>query len=284
MLATWRRWTGTTFVTGGTWRRWDGTQFVPAVVVGDADSNAFLTAAGITDPTQITAINNLVAGLKGAGLWTKMVAIYPLVGGTAAKHRWNLKDPRDLDAAFRLSFTGPLVHSATGMKPDGTVQSYGDTHLIPADVLTINSMHLTYYSRTDSPVGDKAEIGCYNSPGGIRTHLIIHYNGNLFYAGINEAGGFNVASGTSAGFFASARTSSTLTTAYYNGASVGTSSTGSSALPDIPVYVCQLNGYPSGLTDRECAFASIGVGFSDAEASALSTIVQAFQTTLGRQV
>ena len=70
----------------------------------DPDAQAFITAASITDPTQQSAINQLVVDLKGYSIWTKMSAIYPMVGGTASSHKFNLKDPRDLDAAFRLVF------------------------------------------------------------------------------------------------------------------------------------------------------------------------------------
>ena len=70
--------------------------------VSDPDAIAFLMAAGITDGTQAAAINTLVIRMKADGIWTKMKAIYPFVGGSAASHKWNLKDPRDLDAAYRL--------------------------------------------------------------------------------------------------------------------------------------------------------------------------------------
>jgi hypothetical protein len=36
------------------------------------------------------------------GIWRKTHAIYPLLGGTASAHKFNLKDPRDLNAAYRL--------------------------------------------------------------------------------------------------------------------------------------------------------------------------------------
>ncbi len=49
----------------------------------DPDAQAFITAAGITDATQQSAINTLVTDLKGYGIWTKMKAIYPFVGGTS---------------------------------------------------------------------------------------------------------------------------------------------------------------------------------------------------------
>jgi hypothetical protein len=66
----------------------------------DADAMAFISAAGISDTTQVTAIDNLVFNLKQNNLWNKMYAIYPFVGGTSEiNHKYNLKDPRDLDEA-----------------------------------------------------------------------------------------------------------------------------------------------------------------------------------------
>ena len=94
----------------------------------DPDAQAFITAASITDPTQQSAINQLVVDLKGYGVWTKMKALYPFVGGTAAQHKWNLKDPRDLDAAFRLTFTNAWTHASTGMTPNGT-SAFANTFL-----------------------------------------------------------------------------------------------------------------------------------------------------------
>jgi hypothetical protein len=49
----------------------------------DADAQAFITAAAITDPTQQAAINTLVVDLKGYNVWSKMKAIYPFLGSTA---------------------------------------------------------------------------------------------------------------------------------------------------------------------------------------------------------
>jgi hypothetical protein len=82
----------------------------------DPDAQAFFTATGITDPTQQDAVNTLVIDLKNEGLWTKMQAIYPFVGGTATTHKYNLKDPRDLNAAFRLEYRGSdITHDANGI-------------------------------------------------------------------------------------------------------------------------------------------------------------------------
>ena len=92
----------------------------------DTDAQAFITAAGITDSTQQNAINQLVLDLKSYSLWTKMSAIYPFVGGTSTTHKFNLKDPRDLDVAYRLAFFGGWTHNANGITGNGT-NTYADT-------------------------------------------------------------------------------------------------------------------------------------------------------------
>ena len=124
----------------------------------DPDVAAFLTATGITDATTSTAIDNLVLDLKGYGIWTKIKAIYPFVGGTATTHKFNLKDPQDTNAAFRLSFVGGWTHSANGALPNGT-NAYADTFLNGLSILTNASNHLSYYSRTSSTTGVEVEIG-----------------------------------------------------------------------------------------------------------------------------
>lgn len=86
----------------------------------DADAAAFLNAAGITDETQREGIALLVDGLKADATWAKLRGIFPVVGGGADNHKYNLKDPRDLDAAFRLSFIGGWVHNSNGMQANGT--------------------------------------------------------------------------------------------------------------------------------------------------------------------
>ena len=44
------------------------------------------------------------------------------------------------------------------------------------------------------------------------------------------------------------------------------------------------NNIPVFFSSKECAFASIGDGLTDTQASNFYTAVQAFQTTLSRQV
>lgn len=72
-----------------------------------------------------------------------------------------------------------------------------------------------------------------------------------------------------------------------NGVIVGTTPTLTDCVfPNLNLYLggLNVNNSASSYSDSECAFATIGDGLTDTEAANLYTAVQAFQTTLGRQV
>lgn len=268
-----------------------GRQFnVP--IVSDADAQAFLNAAYINDITQANAINTLVIDLKSNGLWTKMKAIYPFVGGTAFTHKFNLKDPRNLDAAFRLTFNGGITHNSTGILPNGS-NGYANTWLSPAANLQLNSSSITYYSRTDlnytggasgTRLETMAEMGATNS--GTNAMWLFLRTNNILSTGINRTGAFTVNNTNSTGFYITSRTSSNLTTLFKNNLKLADSSVLSTNLTSLNMYLFGINTtnnhwYPSV---RECCYSSIGDGLTDTEAANYYTIVQTYQTTLGRQV
>ena len=251
----------------------------------DTDAQAFVTAAAITDSTQVSAVNTLVTQLKTAGVWTKMKALYPFVGGSAASHKWNLKDPRDLDAAYRLVFNGGSTHNSTGYVPN--LNSYADTKLNPSAVLSIDSAHFSYYSRTNTLV-DNYDMGVATTNTG--TNLLfnaaLRWGDGLTYYSMcfNPVEISKIQTSTNKNFiFNKLTTSSSL---FENTTKTTTSVTNRSGLPNANFFIAarNLNGTVQQSSQRNCAFASIGDGLTDAEATALYTAVQAFQTTLGRQV
>ena len=247
----------------------------------DVDVTNFLTATGIIDPTISTAIDTLVTDLKGYGVWTKLKAIYPFVGGTATTHKFNLKNPADTNAAFRLSFVGGWTHSANGALPNGT-NGYADTFLNANTMLTNASNHLSYYSRTSTVGGVVAEIGCSNTASNF---LQVRSAANFV------AGGVVILSFTSTanaqGFWLGSKENSALRKAFKNGILETISTTNNTtAYENLNVFIGARNdnGIAAFFSSKECAFSSIGDGLSDAEAANYYAAVQAFQTTLGRQV
>ena len=261
--------------------------FVAGGVPTDADAQAFITAAGITDATQQSAINTLVTDLKGYGIWSKMKAIYPFIGGTASTHKWNLKDPRDLDAAFRLVFSGGWTHSSTGALPNGT-NGWANTFLIPSNSLSLNSTHLSYYSRTNI-VSNQVDMGTYKNFNDISgTYLLFNYSGSSFVA-INSSQTTRISPVNTLGFLIGSRISSTVEKYYTNNISQSISNN-STFIRNTNIYLACYNyvdntgNMPLYYSSKECAFASIGDGLTDTEAANLYTAVQAYQTTLSRNV
>jgi hypothetical protein len=250
----------------------------------DSDATSFITAASITDSTQITAIQNLVFDLKENNIWNKMQAIYPIVGGTENSHKYNLRDPRDADAAFRLSFTTGWTHSASGATPNGT-SAYADTFYIPSTSATRNSHHLSYYSRTN--VAElKVEMGSaqlFNA----RSFIQISYS-NVTYMQCNGPSNtfINFNETNSQGFYVVNRTAASLMNGWKNGVKSATTTEASQPPNDRKYFLGAYNNNntPSDFSTKQCAFASIGSGLTDSEVATYYTIVEAYQTTLGRQI
>jgi hypothetical protein len=257
--------------------------------VSDADAVAFLTAAGITDGTQAAAINTLVTRMKADGVWTKMKAIYPFVGGTAASHKWNLKDPRDLDVAYRLAFNGGITHSSTGVLFGGS-NGYANTFLTPSTSLVIGSSHMSFYSRTNTTVNG-IDFGAEKTSNSfISFYGIIKNSSNNAYIRINRAGSPEATtpmSNSNVFFIANRASAFSGESLYVNSTKPTLTNAGNSnGIVNIPLFIGCLNdnGNPAYYTNRESAFASIGDGLTDTEALAFYNSVQAYQTTLGRQV
>lgn len=254
----------------------------------DADADAFISAAGITDSTQQSAIQTLVTDLKGYGIWTKMKALYPMVGGTASTHKWNLKDPRDLDAAFRLVFNGGWTHSSTGALPNGT-NAYANTYLDALSTLSSTSYHLSYYSRTQDTSKNAHDMGA-EGVSDTNLDLYLYYNAvsaKGFLDGTYPTLAVQTNNTDTTGFQIGNRTSIDLMNLWWDGSKLATNTTTDNrALPSLNIFIGSTNtsGFGSAFSNKECAFSSIGDGLNDTEAANFYTAVQAFNTTLSRNV
>lgn len=246
------------------------------------DTLNFVQAAGITDITQIKAVSILVTDLKYAGIWNKFKAIYPMVGGTATTHKFNLVNAQDSTAAFALSFVGGWTHSSNGALPNGT-NAYADTYLTPSTALTLNSTHISYYSRTNINT-DIYTMGSFDNTNSLSMYA--NYLSNNYsdqYNGVNGRLLSAVARGD--GLFIGNRTSSSVHNSWRNTTKLGTS-TVSTALGSLSTFKVLLAAIQPTFINgaKQCAFASIGNGLTDAEVLALYNAVNAFQVTLGRNV
>lgn len=253
------------------------------ITSGDPDANAFISIVGLTDATQKNAINQLVVDLKAYKIWSKMKAIYPFVGGTADTHKWNLKDARDLDDAFRLVFSGGITHNNMGVITNGT-NGFLDTKLNPNIIFSTNYAHQSVYLRNNT--ANLIVNGVCETSTNKRFDFGYDTNRIPFHAIGNTGSDVGSSDARTDGFTLSYRIGTTSGKFQRNNVNKITT------LPSFTSY--QNNNYYYGARNlsgaaqlynvQEIAFASIGDSLTDTEADNFYTAVNTFQTTLGRQV
>jgi hypothetical protein len=207
----------------------------------------------------------------------------------ASQFKYNLKDPRDVDAAFRLVFNGGWTHSSTGALPNGT-NGYANTNLNQASNLTPSNNHISFYSRTSlSSATNQIDTGVTNNTSYSFSSLGIGKFSNLSFEN-----GSQTPSGTftnTLGLFLGTSTSSTSGKIYKNGSSIASSTTAQTrTMFSNNIYLGTSNVSTTNLpvgafwSSKQYAFSTIGDGLTDTEAANLYTRVQAFQTALSRNV
>jgi hypothetical protein len=241
----------------------------------DADALNFFTRASITDENQKGAINGLVLALKAAGIWAKLRALYPFVGGTAASHSENLKS-----VSYSIVWGGGMVHNANGVTGNGS-DACGH---IGFDIMDSNYGSIAYgiYNRT-SAADAAIDIQTVSPPDyGIYTR----WANDDFYgmSGTTGGGGQGVAltNPDARGFYVVSRQSVSLYRAFKNGLQFGTDKT--NAPEPLVSRTFLLLGKGSGGSLHNLALAFISDGLADADAAAFNSAVVTFQTALGRNV
>jgi hypothetical protein len=252
----------------------------------DPDAQLFFnaeTAAGVSlTLTQKSAVNQLILDLKTASIWTKFHALYPIVGGTATSHKFNLKNPLDTNAAFRLVFAGGVTHSSNGFKGNGT-NGFANTFVNPNTIFPSSFASFGVYNKQLNAIGLflGTQVGSISfiriQPQFITN--IRHYNrgtAQTNHTVVNDLG-----------FSANSRTSNTLMTSIDNTGALQTITTNVTIVYSgfiIPLLANNSTGAYYAYSNGELSFAYISDALTSGELTTLKSINQTYQTTLGRQV
>lgn len=254
----------------------------------DADAQAFFDVNTGLSTTIKDATNQAVDSIKSANLWTALPCIYPFVGGTFTSHKWNLKDPRDLDAAYRLSILGgATANTSQGIILNGT-NEYIDTHFAGTSFSGIKNWMFGWYGNEPIMLGAAAAMGVadYGDSKGCQF---------LDYAGYDRAVSNDGQSyrlhDTLAGFICVGEDTNGIQL-YKNGTSIVTT-TGSSTVSGLNSGSIFL-GARHIQDDAVIADSYIGINLrfafianralTSSEVSTLYSIIQTFQTSLSRQL
>jgi hypothetical protein len=246
----------------------------------DPDAQAFfdrVTAAGggTLSGTEQTAVNTLVLQMKLDGIWSAMKAIYPMVGASAAACAQNLKS-----SSFTGTFSSGWTFASSGLTPNGT-SAFMNTNLEQSTNLTATSLHLSYYVNGGTFTANTAMAGFTSS-----TNSLLFVNAASLRTFCTNDSDFTGPSNINNGFYLGSRVSSILRKGYFNGTSVVSSSAANTPVVNLNYFLGALNNGGSGFLhgNFKTAFSSIGTGLDDTQASNFYTAVQAFQTTLSRNV
>jgi hypothetical protein len=249
----------------------------------DIDAQAFfdrVTAAGGTlSATEQLAVDTLVKQMKLDGTWAPMKAIYPMVGASAAACAQNLKS-----ASFTGSFTSGWTFASTGATPNGTSAYFNTQFNVLSEVSSNNQGSFGIYSRSDRTGADRQQ-GVIDNVGYVLFILRNAQNNTQNF--INSTSGTSIANNDTRGFYQMTRTSST-NTFHAKNSTISTVSLTATGRPNFNFYFGARNNLGSSaiLFDTiEMAFGYLASdSLSTTDLSNYNTAVQAFQTTLSRQV
>ena len=258
----------------------------------DADAQAYfdaITGAGgsLTTP-QMDAMNAFVLELKAASIWSGTFDfIHFLVGGSEAATKFNLIDPQDLDASYRLTFTNSATFASTGVTTNGTTQ-YINTHDILRNATYADSAnyHIGVFNRTSSGVAGFT-FGVNDGASSTLYGLCRSTDDKSYFKQPNTSENNFTDATTGKGFYLTqTRAAATQATTQKDGVSKIAVPNNGNGLKLPATYNLLFNAYNSvgSVTQYragELVLISSGRGFSDAERSAYETAVANFITALG---
>ncbi len=255
----------------------------------DPDAAAYLTAVvsagGVVTSPMSAATNNMFLALKSNGLYTKIDAMYPVLGGTADSHKFNAINPIDTNGAFRLTFSGTWTHSSTGMLSDGGLNTYAETYYDASLIVpTAADQSISIYTTT---LSDKSvqDIGSTTISGGaIEVGIYTSFSSNQFIPNVKSAasGYVNYVQPTQEGigYFVATSTGTDVLgtkngTLVVNGAQTP-------AFTNKTHYIGNSKGNQNVANPSNIIFAHFGRQLNSGEMTTLSSIINTFQTALGR--
>jgi len=262
---------------------WDGTQwtslrpYTPPPLPGLASLSFpnYITASGRT--SQTTEILNFATELDNSGVSQYIVAMYLLEGQTALKNKFNMFDALDLDSAFRMVFSGGVIHASTGLNLNGA--GIGDSMVDPSLIAGWPNVGFGAYYQSAPPTTSTIIANAANTS-------FSPYEGGMAYfnAGATSISGVAISGGAKAGFNYGQRLNvagvQKLQT-YYNGVFKNEETTVALASPGGTLKLDQFN---NGTASVPMTMFVITKAMPPASVSYLNTAIDDFMTSIGRYV
>jgi len=264
------------------------TPFAYMAEIGPTPANiyidAVLAAGGTLSGAQETAIQTFYSSLDTAGIYSKMYAMYPFLGGVAASNAIEFVNP---GGGFDLTFTGTWTHNnLSGSTCTPSVANYANTSFNP----TTDAVSVT----TDFSFGLMIVGGAVQGyhglgqSGAANNYIIVGTFGQVdmyFGQGTGNFAG-NPAGFTIAAFEAVSRTlSNSWYGAYTNSGPLTTvSKTNAYTTYNGDIHLGRINGLGSFAGGGQLRFGFIGKGLNTTEMEDLADYANTLQTAFSRNI
>ena len=244
--------------------------------------SAVVTAGGLVSSGRKIVVNDLIAGLKSDGVWTKLDRLWLFA---AENSQSALIDLKENDASTAVS--SPTFTTDRGYNGNAS-SSYIDTTYNPSTDgvnYTQDSASGGVWDLTAPSAGNDAYLVGAHNGGAVSIGIIpcLYYNG-VFYVAVNGAASTIAALGGSApGFFAVNRSTSTAIQLYRNGSLDNSATDTSAAVPSYNIFVGALNyiNTPASFSSDQAAACFFGGHLTATEHGNLYNRLRTYMTAVG---
>ena len=256
----------------------------------DLDVAYFISMNGLSDTTEIDALDIFVKALKSASLWTKFHSIHPFVGTSLGAKAYNLKNP----ATFLITWGSGAINTTKGVDFDGTTSGYGDLNLNFASLGYTNTtdIHVSFYTPDANTIARNIGWGAQTATGNDRITMVFDGIGLNHFVDIwsdNVSAGRLVISGDAgdAGFYMTSTASASDLRFRRNKTSLG-ASTGLrdiNPVPNFDLFMGSLDvaNVATYGTTRTFGIFTTGYNLTNTESDTLNDIVDTYLTSLNRK-
>ena len=249
----------------------------------DPDAQSFFTATGITDNTQMNAINQFVLDLKSNSLWTKGKYMYLGFLGDSTKCKYNL-----FNTTETLTFNGGWTFDSVGMQGNG-INAYANTN-IPFTTYITSATSVTGGAYIQTNTASGADFGVSDGASfskGIT--LFSRADATTTYYSVSDliTNGTVGTSVNTQAHFTIFRNDNSTKYIYRNGTQIGTYSGSANTLGALyTTFLSARNIDNSALSysSRKYSAQYLFDGFTTTQAGNLHTCINTMMTTLGINV
>jgi hypothetical protein len=246
-------------------------------IAGPVDSQNFIQVAQLIRWRHAEIVNDLIIGLYADNLWPLIQVLYPFIGGNAWSHSINAKNPLQ----HQITWSGAITHTAMGAVGVAGDSGRGETGYTPPD----NEAYLgLYVNQTQGPY-DSVDWGSQHPTiPFVRQSMSAQWSDTRLYGDIGDLrlGRTFAVTPTALGWSAVSSTSNTLR--LYKNASLLVTTVVSPGGVSPGAYRLFRGDNSVLCPGRTYGFAVAGASLTQSQQNALYTVIQAYQTALGRAV